>query len=105
MIRFTCILVAGLLAANISNAQSPQEIKGPKAKNYKPWKQEAQTSALMVNVGETPPKGPAFKNKKSWKNQADKVQVSSESKNKEQLTGPKAKNRKIWEKNGRHKGN
>ncbi|HLW19307.1 MAG TPA: hypothetical protein VKX33_03250 [Cyclobacteriaceae bacterium] len=96
MIRFTFILVAGLLACNVSNAQSPQELKGPKAKNYKPWKQQARTGTVAVKLQDIQQTGPAFKNKKAWETQTEKVSVSSDLRSGEQVTGPKAKNRKVW---------
>jgi hypothetical protein len=95
MMRFTYLLVAGLLAFNVSQAQ---ELKGPKAKNYKPWKEQARTGSLAVNAEEPSVKGPAFKNKNVWKSQAAKVEVTHQPDTKEHVTGPKAKNRKIWKK-------
>lgn len=96
MRRFTYLFVAGLLAFNVSQAQ---ELKGPKAKNYKPWKEQARTATLeVVKADEPSVKGPAFKNKKAWKNQATKVEVTHQPDSKERVTGPKAKNRKLWKK-------
>ena len=96
MRRFIYLFVAGLLAFNASAAQ---ELKGPKAKNYKPWKEQSKTGILVVNADESAVKGPAFKNKKVWETQADKVEITPKVGNKEDITGPKGKNRKVWKKN------
>jgi hypothetical protein len=90
------MLAAAFFAFNIANAQSHQELKGPAAKNYKPWKQQARTGTLMVKVDETPKKGPAFKNKKRWQSESKKVDIPSDLVVRERITGPKAKNRKPW---------
>lgn len=98
MIRFTFMLAAAFLAFNIANAQSHQELKGPAAKNYKPWKEQARTGTLMVKLDATPLKGPAFKNQKKWESEANTVDVPSELVVRERITGPKAKNRIPWKK-------
>lgn len=96
MKRFTYLFVAGLLAFNLSEAQ---ELKGPKAKNYKPWKEQSRTGTLVVNADEPSVKGPAFKNKKAGDSQGDKkIAITPQAGVKENVTGPKAKNRKIWKK-------
>lgn len=98
MIRFTFMLAAGFLAFNIANAQSHQDLKGPAAKNYKPWKQQARKGTLMVKVDEAPLTGPGFKNKKLWQSQSQKAEVSSDLIIRKRITGPKAKNKKVWKK-------
>ncbi len=95
MTRFTYLFLAGLLAFNVSEAQ---ELKGPKAKNYKPWKKQAITATLVTKTDESSLKGPAFKNKKNWESQANRAEVTLQSNTKRQITGPKAKNRKLWKK-------
>jgi len=95
MMRFTYLFVAGMLAFNVTEAQ---DLKGPKAKNYKPWKAQAKTATLVVKTDEPSLKGPAFKNKKAWESQANTVEVLPQSHQKERVTGPKAKNRKLWKK-------
>ncbi|MEX2565933.1 MAG: hypothetical protein WD431_08325 [Cyclobacteriaceae bacterium] len=98
MIRFTFILAACFLAFNVSNAQSHQDLKGPAAKNYKPWKQQARTGSLLVKVDEKKEKGPAYKNKKHRKVDYEVVEINSDLLKRERITGPKAKNSKPWEK-------
>ena len=98
MIRFTCMLAAGLLAFNVSNAQSPQNLKGPKAKNYKPWKERARTGAVMVKLDEPALKGPVFKNQKARDSQFNKAELETQLKMRDRITGPKAKNKKVWKK-------
>ncbi|MEX2591606.1 MAG: hypothetical protein WD426_02445 [Anditalea sp.] len=85
------------LAFNVSYAQSHQDLKGPAAKNYKPWKQQARTGALVVRVDEKEVKGPAYKNRKPWQDDANKSEVTSELRVREKITGPKAKNKKPWQ--------
>lgn len=98
MIRFTFILAVCFLAFNVSNAQSHQDLKGPAAKNYKPWKQQARKGTLLVKVEEQKEKGPAYKNRKHRKVDYEVVEINSDLLNKrKRITGPKAKNRKPWE--------
>lgn len=99
MTRFTFILVALFLAFNVSYAQSHSDLKGPAAKNYKPWKEQARTSVLMAKVVDTTEKGPAFKNKKAWKTDADQVEINTTLRERKRVTGPEAKNRKPWKSN------
>lgn len=98
MIRFTCMLAACFLAFNVSNAQSHQDLKGPAAKNYKPWKQQARKGTLLVTVDEEKVKGPAYKNKKPQKGDFEVVEVNADLRKREHVTGPKAKNSKPWKK-------
>ena len=97
MIRFTCMLAAFFLAFNMAYAQSHPIIKGPAAKNYKPWKQQARTGTLVVRVDEKKVKGPFFKNKKPSQGQVNKAVVTSDLRIREKITGPSAKNKKPWQ--------
>jgi len=84
-----------------SEAQSRNQLKGPKAKNYKPWmnKEKSQTAFVVKNV-ETK-QGPEAKNNKVWSDEnknAETLAVNFGSA-KTSLKGPKAKNYKPWEQN------
>jgi hypothetical protein len=82
----------------MANAQSHSDLKGPAAKNYKPWKQQARAGTLMVNIDKREVKGPAFKNKKPEQGKTQKEKISPDLRVREKITGPKAKNRKLWHK-------
>lgn len=76
-----------------ATAQDRNELKGPKHKNYKPWKSE-KTEKLIVTTDRNDNKGPEAKNYKPWKD-ADEdlsgrqlVDTSME----EPLKGPMRKN-------------
>ena len=89
---------AFLAIASVGYAQSSNDLKGPAAKNYKPWQQKDKAPAIKVHTLETATKlqGPSAKNKKSWeletKNYKETALVSTRPK----VTGPKAKNAKVW---------
>ncbi|HLT08697.1 MAG TPA: hypothetical protein VK014_14290 [Cyclobacteriaceae bacterium] len=95
MKKLSCLLVAGLLVFGVSEAQ---DVKGPKAKNYKPWKEQAKKGTIVVYADEPAVKGPSYKNKKAWEAEAVKVNITSPTESRQQVTGPKAKNRKVWKK-------
>lgn len=99
MIRFTFILSALFLALNVSHAQSHKDLKGPAAKNYKPWEQQARKSTLFIKLDGQDRKGPDFKNQKPWKEDQPKEMVNTDLRTRERVTGPKAKNQKPWDNN------
>lgn len=99
MIRSTLMLAAFFLAFNVSYAQSHLNLKGPAAKNYKPWKQQARTGILVIKIDKKEIKGPAYKNRKQWQEEVKKSQMTSDLKSRERITGPKAKNKKPWQNN------
>lgn len=100
MVRLTFLLAVSFLTFGTvqSYAQTAQDLKGPKAKNYKPWKEQARKGTLSVKLDEADKKGPAYKNHKVWEGDASKVEVASELVTKKPITGPKAKNQKPWKK-------
>jgi hypothetical protein len=97
MIRFTLLLAALFLTLNVSHAQSHEDLKGPAAKNYKPWKQQARNGVLLVNMEAADSKGPAYKNEKHRVKNVKKTEAATNLRKRERITGPKAKNRKAWE--------
>ncbi|MEO9966923.1 MAG: hypothetical protein ABJF11_14090 [Reichenbachiella sp.] len=90
-------LGALLIFCMVGQAQSRNDLKGPKAKNYKVWK-DSSPSATIVSIEAESVKGPAAKNEKAWSEDvtlAKKTKVAFGSK-KLNLKGPKAKNYKPW---------
>lgn len=77
-------------------AQDRNELKGPKHKNYKPWK-NTPTEKVIVTSNRTAQKGPEAKNYKPWNDTdlSDKKIVSTKVDG-ERVKGPKAKNAKPW---------
>ncbi|NRB50547.1 MAG: hypothetical protein HRU41_22955 [Saprospiraceae bacterium] len=101
------ITVMGLLAmVSIVHAQAPRHLKGPAAKNYKPWQDKQQVGKIPV-AKITPERlqGPAAKNQKAWeKNRnANYIQASTRSYY-AKLKGPKYKNQKPGQLRNKAKG-
>lgn len=95
---FICCLT---FFSGVAFSQSRTDLKGPKAKNYKPWKYEANATEVQSEIAETVAvKGPKAKNQKVWREEDAKnyVTVSTEGDQKTSLKGPKAKNYKPWKK-------
>ncbi|MFC4872651.1 hypothetical protein [Negadavirga shengliensis] len=100
MKRLIYIFVAGLLFLNFSYAQSDRELKGPAAKNYKPWKQQAKTGVAYTDIAKEDLKGPAFKNRKHVKDAPQEVvSVNTDLDRRKRITGPKAKNNQPYRRN------
>ena len=94
MIRLIGMLAVAFLAFNVANAQAPQNLKGPAAKNYKPWKNQNRTATFVVKTAESPQKGPGNKNEKIGKSSKGKMEIPLNQGEKDKITGPKAKNKK-----------
>ena len=87
-----------MLVSSISYSQSyKNDLKGPKAKNYKPWKNtEKAENNIVYTDTQTKPEGLKAKNHKPWENKENQDYVAAnyiEAK-KSRLMGPKAKNYK-----------
>lgn len=95
MLRGTFMLAAFCLVFNLSFGQS-ENLKGPSAKNYKPWKQQEKKGTFLVKADQAEETGPAFKNTKAWQTQSSKEAIKAKSVVREKRTGPKFKNRKPW---------
>ncbi|MBL3656126.1 hypothetical protein [Fulvivirga sediminis] len=95
MLRFLFIITTVCISAIFSSvhAQNKKQLKGPKAKNAKPWR---RTNAV-VTIKQEKPQGPEAKNADVWKKEEqESTYITSSSRNR--LKGPKAKNHKIWSK-------
>lgn len=81
----------------VSQAQSKNDLKGPKAKNYKVWQDDSPSVTLYTNADQVTLKGPEAKNKKVWADTADenKIVIKRDTRRKG-LKGPAAKNFKPW---------
>jgi hypothetical protein len=89
-----------IFAAQSTIAQNRNQLKGPKAKNYKPWMNKEQSNTPFVFKNIEAKKGPKAKNDKIWSEEnknAPTTAVKAGSK-RNNLKGPAAKNFKHWEK-------
>ncbi|MDN3686586.1 hypothetical protein [Cyclobacterium jeungdonense] len=92
------IAIAFMTVASFSYAQDKSDLKGPAAKNYKPWmKKDKADPKKVYTLSETEKlQGPAAKNKKSWKSDDKNFKEVKLVSTKPRVTGPKAKNAKPW---------
>lgn len=92
------MLIVIFMAVGTAEAQIPAGLKGPAAKNYKPWmdkNKKDETSIVTVPTKEIL-KGPEAKNKKPWANKENWTPAIPVSEAKPKLKGPAAKNYKPW---------
>ena len=89
---------AFMTIATFSFAQDKNDLKGPAAKNYKPWQKSDNASPKKVYTLHTSNKlqGPSAKNSKVWKEEKQNFQQVELVSSKPRTTGPKAKNAKPW---------
>ncbi|MEQ9289828.1 MAG: hypothetical protein RIG77_23065 [Cyclobacteriaceae bacterium] len=91
-----------LLFVAFGQAQHRNGLKGPKAKNYKPWKDTTKSSATLVTYEEPANKlkGPEAKNYKKWQDKGvEKNTILVSTGDTKKLKGPAAKNHKVWKDN------
>ncbi|MFT6335822.1 MAG: hypothetical protein ACJA2S_002842 [Cyclobacteriaceae bacterium] len=92
------MLIAMFVTVGAIEAQVPKDLKGPAAKNYKPWRDKNKEAS--VNVVSIPSKkalkGPEAKNYKPWKDENDLTASIKVNEVKAKLNGPAAKNYKPW---------
>ncbi len=79
-------------------AQNSKGLKGPAAKNYKPWKDKNKTEITVVVKERQDLQGPSAKNNKVWKSKGEDLEVYAVEfdKRRKGLEGPEAKNYKPW---------
>ncbi len=94
------IALALIFAVSIAYAQSTDKpLKGPKAKNYKPWKNTKRPYVTLQTLDQpTKLQGPAAKNRKVWKRKKSATSSVTFGSERSKLMGPKAKNFKYYEK-------
>ncbi len=95
------ILPIIFLFVSVGYGQAKNDLKGPAAKNYKPWKDKNKSQTTLVTVDKSDNKlmGPEAKNHKPWENkeQFQSTTLVSTSNKKKKLMGPAAKNHKVWQ--------
>lgn len=99
MKKLWMIGTAMLLWIGAANAQEWNDLKGPAAKNYKPWKSQARNVTADVRSERSDVQGPEFKNQKPWNQSDATMPVDTTLDTSDKVTGPKAKNKKPWKNN------
>lgn len=95
MKRYTTIFALSMMVTFAGFAQT-DGLKGPKAKNYKPWENPQPAKPILVAVKKDV-KGPAAKNIRPLENSESTV-VAKATTPKKRVMGPEAKNSKPWDK-------
>jgi len=102
MVKLAVMVAAGFFGFESIEAfgqeKERNELKGPKAKNYKPWRDQARKGTLVVDLNGDLAKGPKAKNQKLWDRDTQKVEINTELHPISGPKGPKAKNQKLWRK-------
>ncbi len=81
----------------VSYAQVRNDLIGPAAKNYKPWKNKTKSISKLVSIrNKVNLRGPAAKNYKPWRSRTDVKYSNVEFRGKSKRMGPAAKNSKPW---------
>lgn len=91
-------LGALFIACTVSQAQSKNDLKGPKAKNYKVWQDDSKSIDVYTDANQTAVKGPEAKNQKVWADTTsdeNRLTIKRDMR-KNSLKGPAAKNYKPW---------
>ncbi len=83
-IIFALVLGVGMVYGQSSN------LKGPAAKNYKPWKNQQKVTLVDTKTDQV--QGPQAKNQKIWENNDNQQAVYVATTTRRHLKGPKAKN-------------
>lgn len=83
------------LGCLVSFGQGKGDLKGPAAKNYKPWQDKTAKTTLATKSQTSELSGPEAKNAKAWEIKETNLVAVKSVANKPK--GPKAKNQKIWE--------
>ena len=98
MKKLLLLFFACTFFASFSYAQQKSDLKGPKAKNYKPWKDSSKKPLAVFEANPERLTGPQAKNKKPWdRNQSAEQYLAISTSNRSKLKGPKAKNWKPWQ--------
>lgn len=99
MKKLIFILTVSLAVCTVAQAQSKNDLKGPKAKNYKVWEDDSPAIVVYTDANKEVVKGPEAKNKKAWETSTtdeNKVVIKRDTK-RTSLKGPAAKNYKPWQ--------
>lgn len=99
MKRFLLIFTTCMLFTPFVNAQKRNDLTGPRAKNYVPWRNNSEKPAVIYIVKTDRVTGPQAKNKKHWiKSQKpeEREYVNITTSSRHNLKGPRAKNHNPW---------
>ncbi len=98
--RASLVIFAVALSISCGFGQTRNDLQGPKAKNYKPWKDKSKSSAPALIAKDTGRRlmGPAAKNAKPWKINRLKsnLLLVKTDPNRFKMMGPDAKNYQPW---------
>lgn len=72
-----------------------KQMKGPAAKNYKPWENSEKSAKTILVTQYKQLKGPKAKNHKPWNNDCERYPMAFV--DRKDLKGPKAKNTRPFE--------
>ncbi len=96
MMKYLLVVVITFSLALGLHAQPKGDLKGPAAKNYKPWKSKKNNVKVITTIySKKRMMGPAAKNQKPGKDVNASFVIATAQK-KVKLKGPVAKNRKPW---------
>lgn len=91
------VWILAIMVGSSVYAQKQNQLQGPEAKNYKPWKYETEATVVVNKSSKKDLKGPEAKNFKPWKdeNSTETIAIVTDNKRRK-LQGPAAKNYKPW---------
>ena len=90
--KTTTLILFMILISTWGIAQNRNSLKGPEAKNYKPWQHKSTSSRLMTKKNRMILEGPAAKNDKVWNDDSESTPVKTMKRRR--IFGPAAKNKK-----------
>ncbi|WP_152286527.1 hypothetical protein [Flavicella marina] len=94
------VWIVAILVGVGMNAQSRNDLKGPAAKNYKPWQHKTKTVEITSSsTHQQSLRSHEHKNYKPWKDNSERTKIEVVSSNKHKLRSPEAKNYKPWNNN------
>ena len=83
-----------------ASAQERIKLKGPKAKNYEPWRDKSSGYHFHTSTNVVKPKGPKAKNQQAYAIDSENMILSRAASNTmDKPKGPKAKNTRPWDRN------
>ncbi len=98
IVKVSSVVLIVLCCVGMTHAQKRNELMGPEAKNYKPWKYEDSGDVLFARESVETLRSHEAKNARPWIQDDVAVQpVTEPRKSRNRLQGPKAKNFKPWE--------
>lgn len=99
MKKYISLVVVTVFVSMGVSAQNSKGLKGPAAKNYKPWKDKNKSSVVIVTKDPHNLRGGAAKNYKPWMQKSKEetnVYVLKSKNPTHKMRSPEAKNYKPW---------